>query len=109
MTSGTNTGIKMKTQTEIKLEKVFNKWQKEIGADNWSVWDSITTDDIMLFGRRVQEEAKLSQHKADIQEICECGHDITWHTFIKPPACDYDDCPCKKFTPKIQIPEEELL
>ncbi len=31
------------------------------------------------------------------KEICECGHDITWHTYVKPPECDHDDCSCKKF------------
>lgn len=30
-------------------------------------------------------------------QICTCGHDLTWHIFVKAPACDYDDCPCKKF------------
>ncbi len=30
-------------------------------------------------------------------ELCECGHDITWHTYVRPPECDYDNCRCKKF------------
>ena len=32
-------------------------------------------------------------------EICECGHDFSWHIFVKPLSCDYDDCKCKKFKP----------
>ena len=34
-------------------------------------------------------------------ETCaDCGHFESWHMFVKPPACDVDNCKCKKFIPQ---------
>ncbi len=41
----------------------------------------------------------------DSGEPCECGHDESWHMYVRPPECDFDDCPCKKFKAKKEICE----
>ena len=33
-------------------------------------------------------------------EICECGHEYTFHDVLDNEACHLMDCPCKKFKPK---------
>jgi len=35
-------------------------------------------------------------------EICECGHEYTFHAVLDNEACHLMGCPCKKFTPKNQ-------
>lgn len=38
-------------------------------------------------------------------KLCKCGHGQDWHMFVKPPACDHDDCKCEKFIVEDEIEE----
>lgn len=41
-----------------------------------------------------------------MSKICKCGHDGSWHTFVKPPACDFDDCGCERFEIESGVKDE---
>jgi len=72
----------MTTPTEKKLLKgAFKKWEKEIGADSWSVWDSIETEQLeLLLLRGYQLAKKENQEKIDnelrgLYFLVKKGHD----------------------------------
>ena len=35
-----------------------------------------------------------------LEELCECGHEYTFHDVLDNEACHLTYCPCKKFKPK---------
>ena len=60
-------------ELENEIGKIEEKWEKEIGADKWSVWDSITTEQILLFGKYCFQKGKLEQKKEELSFMKECG------------------------------------
>ena len=74
----------MTKEKEIEL-KILKEWEKEIGADKWSVWDSITSENIDLLLHKGFLAGQNFQKEKDL-EMIEC--------FI----CDDKNCDeCKSF------------
>jgi hypothetical protein len=58
----------MTKEKEIEL-KILKEWEKEIGADKWSVWDSITSENIDLLLHKGFLAGQNSQKEKDLEII----------------------------------------